>query len=309
MSTLDPDLAVLLSRVAAAGLPPASQVPVADLRARVLAGDAQMRQGPEMAAVDDVVLEASGHRVDARLYRHMTRRHGCVVYVHGGGWVTGGPTYGDELCRTLAAVSGREVLAVDYRLAPEHPFPAALDDVEAAVRWAAASYGTSEVTLVGDSAGGNLAAGVALRLRDRSGPLPAAMGLLYPVLDSGLAQRSYRHFGEGYLLTTEDMRWFWSQYVPDTAERQAPTAAPLRADSLAGMPRTLVVTAGFDPLQDEATAFHERLLGDGVASELLHVPDMVHGFLRFTGISAGAARAADALVVRLVELASSAAVA
>jgi acetyl esterase len=204
-----------------------------------------------------------------------------LVFVHGGGWVLCDLDSHDGYCRDLAAESGCAVVAVDYRLAPEHPFPAAVEDVYAAVAWVAAhgaeaGFDGRRLAIGGDSAGGNLAAVTTLLARDRGGPAIARQVLLYPVTDHGESE-SYRHQGEGFYLTADAMRWYWRQYLGE-ADGHHPTASPLRAPSLRDLPPALVVVAEHDPLHDEGVAYAARLRADGVETMLLDVPGVFHGF-------------------------------
>jgi acetyl esterase/lipase len=224
-----------------------------------------------------------------------------VVYFHGGGWCVGGLETHDGPCRFLATHSGAKVLSVDYRLAPEHPFPAAVDDALAAFRWAAgaaAELGADpmRIAVAGDSAGGNLAAAVCLLARDLDGPKPALQALLYPVTDVGRAHRSREVFAEGFLLTRADMDWFERHYLGSRQPavdggREAvphaddPRVAVLRAEDLAGLPPAYVATAGFDPLRDEGELYAERMRAAGVRVALRRHPGLIHGFANMTAIS------------------------
>ena len=207
-----------------------------------------------------------------------------LVFFHGGGWVIGDLETHDVLCRQLTAGSGVSVVSVDYCLAPEHKFPAAVDDAWAATRWVVAHAGelavdASRLAVGGDSAGGNLAAVVALLARGKGAPAIAVQVLIYPVADLVGETRSYRDFAEGYLLTREGMRWFIAHYLTAEAEAVDWRASPLRAQSLAGLPPALIVTAGFDPLRDEGEAYAERLREAGVRVDSVCYGGMIHGFV------------------------------
>jgi len=225
-----------------------------------------------------------------------------LVFFHGGGWVQGSVRSHDAACRTVADRAGVRVLSVDYRLAPEHVFPAAFDDCLAAYLEAAehpASFGarTGEIAVGGDSAGANLAAAVALHARDAGLPLPAFQWLLYPVCDVPDRHESYRTYGEGFYLGAERMRYLFERYVPDPAEREDLRVSPLRAAELSGLPGAFVAVSLADPLRDEGEAYARRLDQAGVAAELRREP-LLHGYLNTTALSsgrAGALRAADGL--------------
>ena len=211
-----------------------------------------------------------------------------VMMFHGGGWVIGDLTTADgqsrEVCRQAEAV----VFSVDYRLAPEHKFPAAADDCYAATLWAAAhaeDYGgdASRLALAGDSAGGNLAAVVAQMIRDKGGPEVALQLLVYPVTDGvNFNTPSYHENGQDYMLTTESMHWFWDHYAPDAEDRRNPYASPLLADSLEGLPPALVMTAEYDPLRDEGEAYASALAAAGVDAKAIRCEGLIHGFFAQT---------------------------
>ena len=206
-----------------------------------------------------------------------------TMMFHGGGWVIGDLDTAHTQSQELCDGAGSVVVSVDYRLAPEHPFPAAAEDCYAATCWAHANAASlngdaARFAVAGDSAGGNLAAVVALMARDRDGPPIGFQVLVYPVTD-GVAfdTASYRDNAEGYLLTAEAMRWFWDQYAPPS-ERGNAYASPLRAENLANLPAALVLTAEFDPLRDEGEAYAERLRESGARVECVRLDGLIHGF-------------------------------
>jgi len=208
-----------------------------------------------------------------------------IVFFHGGGWVVGSRDTHDALCRELARAAGSTVISVDYRLAPEHRFPAAAEDAYASACAAVAEAARfdidpTQVVLVGDSAGANLATVAALMARDRSGPRFAAQLLLYPVTDCRFETASYIENATGYLLTRDSMIWFWRHYLGDMDLGGHPYASPLQAETLSGLPPALVMTAEFDPLRDEGEAYAEKLRRDGVPTVFFRVDGQVHGFLR-----------------------------
>ena len=215
-----------------------------------------------------------------------------VVYFHGGGWVLGHLSSYDALCSQLAAQVGAVVVSVDYRLAPEHPMPTAAEDAYAATVWLAGHAATvgadrSRVAVAGDSAGGNLAAVVALLARDRGGPSIAHQVLIYPATDMVTERPALDHFAASAFLSAADRAWYHGQYVPEE-QRRDPRASPLLADSLAGLPPAVVVTAGFDPLRDEGEAYAAALSEAGVPVVSRRHPGLVHGFANMTGIASAA---------------------
>lgn len=241
----------------------------------------------ELAGIRDMTIPGPGGDLPVRVYRPAGGGlKPALVYFHGGGWVIGSLASHDGACRRLAEVSGCVVVAVDYRLAPEHPFPAAFDDSYAATKWVAAEAASlaidpTRVGVAGDSAGANLAAAVTLKARDAGGPALAVQVLIYPATRFDAETPSMIRNAEGYGLTTAAMRWFSAQYIPDPALRQSPFASVMNAKSVAGLPRALVVTAEFDPLCDEGEAYAERLRDAGVPVRAIRYDGTIHGFLRF----------------------------
>jgi acetyl esterase len=228
--------------------------------------------------------------IPARLYTPIGLAVGSplLVFFHGGGWVVGSLDSHDSTCRFLAENAGARVLSVDYRLAPEHPFPAAVDDALAAFDHAVAhaeELGADPglVAVGGDSAGGNLAAAVCHQRARSGGPVPVFALLFYPAVDPSTRRASRERYGEGLFLTDADMTWFENHYLPDPADRADPRVAVLRAEDLSGFPPTYLATAGFDPLRDEGEAFAARLREFGVAVALRRQPDLIHGFVTFLG--------------------------
>jgi acetyl esterase len=244
-----------------------------------------------MARVEPVAIPGPAGTIDARLYlpAATSEPSPLLVYFHGGGWVIGGLDTHDDPCRFLAAHSGARVLSVDYRLAPEHPFPAAAEDALAAYEWAAANAGRLGVDpgrlgVGGDSAGANLAAAACLMARDAGIATPAMQLLIYPVTETAGTARSRRTFAEGFLLTRGDMDWFEDHYLPPGVDRGDPRVALLEATDLSGLPPAYVATAGFDPLRDEGEAYAQRLREAGVQVALRRHPGLVHTFLNLTAI-------------------------
>ena len=294
---VDPKIARLLAAAYAADPRGIEELTVEEARAR--GGTVAVAAVPfeEVAQTRDLVIPAEP-AIAARLYRPRAGRLPLVVYFHGGGWVVGSVPLSDTFCRALANASGCAVLSVEYRLAPEHPYPAAVDDAYAAAAWSALhadelGCDPARLAVAGSSAGGTLAAVVALMARDRGGP-PLALQLLHvPVTDHELDTASYRSYATGHGLTRAAMCWFWDHYLPDPAARGAAYASPLRAADLGGLPPAVVVTAECDPLHDEGSAYAARLREGGVPVTHLDYPGMVHAFLSWTGEIPQARRAMD----------------
>lgn len=241
---------------------------------------------PKLRDVRNITITGPGGDLTLRHYRPLqVPIRGTLIYLHGGGWVLGSPDTCDPICRILADESGCDIYSVDYRLAPEFPFPAGLDDAFAAVTWAANHARTMPLFIGGDSAGGNLAAACCLRAREARGPKLSGQLLLYPVTDHNFQTLSYRkHGAKDLMVTAKDMLWYWRHYVADEMQSHNPLVSPLRAATLSGLPSALVVVAGFDPLCDEGEAYARRLRTDGTPVELRRYDDMVHGFLGLIGL-------------------------
>ena len=275
---------------------PAGALDVEFMRASGADRASKRSPGPQMATVID--LDAGG--VPTRLYRPTDEPGQPLgVYLHGGGWTIGSIETHDRACRRLAATSGLPLLSVDYRLAPEHPWPAAIDDTVGVVRWVAS--GPEElagrppaVGIVGDSAGGTLATLACLRLRDETDDaLPDVQLLLYPNTDLTGSQPSMREKATGYGLEATGVRFFNEQWVPDASRWNDPGVSPLHVTDLAGMPAATVITAEHDPLRDEGEAYARRLQHAGVAVRARREAGLVHGFMTLDEISPACAAAAD----------------
>ncbi|ELZ41930.1 Triacylglycerol lipase [Halorubrum californiense DSM 19288] len=243
----------------------------------------QNRNPPSVGATESVSLPGPEDDLDARLYRPEGEPpFPTVVFFHGGGFVLGSVETHDWLCRHLTRESGFAVLSVEYRLAPEHPFPAAVEDAYAAVEWAADSTerlrGTGDLAVAGDSAGGNLAAVTALMAAERDGPEIAHQALLYPGVGTDPEQESVREHA-GTVLSQADIEWFSAAYYRNEIHRRNPYADPINAGDLSDVAPATVVTAGFDPLRDGGKAYAEKLVADGVATRYENYPSMVHGFM------------------------------
>jgi acetyl esterase len=295
--SVHPQAQQILDGKAAVGAPPLWELTPDEARAVVEANNAMIPAGPDLESVRDIVIPSQAGGMPARLYSPSSSAPGLVVYYHGGGWVFGSLDGWDASVRALAVASGCDVLSVDYRLAPEHVFPAAADDAYDALVWAASTSGPAQgrpIVVAGDSAGGNLAAVAALRARDFGGPPVVLQVLVYPVVDCDLDRRSYREYdGDEFILNRRDMTWFWDHYAPDAATRVNPYASPLRASSLSGLPPAYLVTAEHDPLRDEGFAYADRLRAARVPVEHRHFGSQIHAFFTFTGVLDDADRAVN----------------
>jgi acetyl esterase len=285
----DDDLLGLLDLVNSIESPAPDEQNVEDLRDGFAGLCAVIGAGAPEVPTEDLSIDTSGGRIPVRIYRPLDRAAEplpALIWFHGGGWVIGSIESHDGLCRDLCAASGCAVVSVEYRLAPEHRYPAAHDDAEAVTRWLLGHAGElgldgGRVAIGGDSAGGHLATVTSLRLRDRPHPghgLRLQL-LVQPVTDLAGGPAEHPSLSEnstGYLLTTETMDFFRDAYVPDPARRQEPDASPLRAGELGGLPPAVVVTAGLDPLRDEGRSYAERLQDAGVPTVTLHQAGAVH---------------------------------
>jgi acetyl esterase len=281
---LDPQFRAILDTLATSDLLPLTRGDAAQTREHYLTLSLS-RRGPgfvpeQVASVADL---RSPGGVPVRVFEPASPGGVTLIYLHGGGWVVGNVETHDPLCRRVANETGARVVSVDYRLAPEHPFPAALDDAEEVLHWLRAQEPEHPVGVAGDSAGASLAAGLAIRARDQRIPLAAQL-LLYPATDPAMTSASITANGEGYFLTRDDMAWFYQQYLPDgTASGTAAEADLTRAD-VAGVAPAIVATAEFDPLRDEGAAYAARLRDAGVPAEYVPGPGLIHGFAGFLGV-------------------------
>lgn len=295
---LDPQAHAVLERVARANLPAYPQIGPA--AARLLYRETRGKLGaapPEVARVADLRATGPVGAIPVRAYRPLGAADEeplpALVYFHGGGWTIGDLDTHDVPCRELANLARCAVVSVDYRLAPEHKFPAAFDDAVAATHWVHAHAGAlgidaSRLAVGGDSAGGNLAAAVAIAFRDTWGPRLAMQLLIYPATDQAADTPSHAAFADGYLLTREAIAWFKGNYLRGPEDESDWRASPLRAGELAGLPSAYVVTAGFDPLRDEGRAYAERLRAAGGHVTYECFEGMIHGFITMGGAIAAA---------------------
>lgn len=253
-----------------------------------------------MQRVEDRRIEGPAGELPLRIYTPVggPERLPALVYYHGGGFVLGDLESHDSVCRHLARHAGVIVVAVDYRLAPEHPFPAAAEDACAAFRWVHAHADELEIradriAVGGDSAGGNLAAVVCQQLRDEGHPMPAFQLLVYPATDLTRSAESHATFSDGYFLTRPMMDWFLANYLTDPAEERDPRGSPLVTADLAGLPPAHVAVAGFDPLRDEGEAYGQGLMAAGVPTTLRCYGSLIHGFYSMAGVVSAARWAAE----------------
>jgi acetyl esterase len=307
---LDPDIRRLLDTVF--NVPPDSAAPsIGELRAAAEEAPKLLGGEPEIvASIRDLRAPGSAGAVPVRVYRPESAAPlPLVLFAHGGGWVVGSLGSHDKLCRILANRLGAVFVAVDYRLAPEHVYPAALDDVEAAWRWARAEAHTLGAdgecfAVAGDSSGGNLAAALTLRLGTQGAAQPDLQLLLYPALDATCSRASYREFAEGYNLSGAQMTWYWDLYRAGAAP-DAPELTPIAAADLSGLPPAVVALATADVLHDEGSEYARRLEAAGVPTRVVECAGMIHGFLRWTGKVPAAFFWIDAIATAARELSTS----
>jgi acetyl esterase/lipase len=281
---LNEAITAFLTEMAASGAKPIEESSPEEVRALSAELKELYGTGPEMAKIEDHKIPVEGTDIEARVLVPEGTVRGVFIYYHGGGWVIGGDLEEfDVLGRKLAAATGCAVVLVNYRLAPEHRYPVAVDDAYAALEWVAA--GVAEIAganvpiiVGGDSAGGNLAAILTQRSRDRGGPPIAFQALVYPVTDDDLDNASYTAEENQLLVTRGSMVWFWDHYLPDTARRKEPDASPLQAADLSGLPPAVVLLAEYDVLRDEGQAYADRLRESGVPVDVHVHPGQMHGF-------------------------------
>lgn len=300
-NTLDPSLQMLLTAQKAVGI---DSLVVADDHLATRASNRALtktldERDVHVAEITSVSIPGPAGTIPARHYRPPVGGAPAplLVFFHGGGWVFGDLDTHDSACRLICRDAGIHVLAVDYRLAPEHRAPAAVDDAYAAYRWAREQAGAlgadpRRVAVGGDSAGGNLAAVVTRLARDAGDPLPALQWLLYPVIDLRGATRSRSLLGDGFLLTKHDTQWFQDTYLRDSGLTESdPLVNPLLVEDLSGLSPALVITAGFDPLRDEGEQYAAKLREAGVPVDHRLMPSMIHAFLNLNVLGGGVARA------------------
>ena len=301
---LDRDAQVILEAIAAFGQPHLATLSVAEARERVRAALIPKGEPLALRSVQDVSLQTPSGALRLRLYRPADGRLPVALFLHGGGWTVNDVDTHDALCRHLAKRSGWLLASLDYRRAPEHKHPAALEDAQLAYRWLldnAASIGCDPScrALVGESSGGTIAASLTVLLRDLGAPMPDYQVLAYPVTDIFDRWPSYAERGTGYILDRALMQWYFGHCLTTGSAAEKPYFMPLATEDVSRLPPTLILTAEFDPLRDEGIAYAQRLAAGGVAVEHVHASDQMHGFLLLGRVvpSAGALidRTADAL--------------
>ena len=300
---VDADLQKILDMIKEAGRPPYAEVPLAEARAgyQVMVGLLDP-QGEDIHRHEDRTIPGPAGDIPVRIYwpRETANgeRLGVFIYLHGGGFVIGDLDTHDPLCRRLANRGDCIVVSVHYRRAPEHSFPAAGEDCIAAMNWCAAHAGElggdgARLAVGGDSAGGNLAAVCALEARDNSGPNLSLQLLIYPGVAPKLDSASHSLFAEGFLLTRENIEWFFEQYMGGQELRDNPGFAPLIAADHSGVARAEIIVAGYDPLRDEGIAYGEKLAAAGVPANVVNYEGAIHAFMQFYGATAACREAME----------------
>jgi acetyl esterase len=283
---LDPQVQAYLDTLASAGEPPQHTMSVEDARAGYLGRAALAGEPLVVGSVENCEIPGSESQIPVRIYTPEGKGpFPLLVYFHGGGWVLGNLDVHDAVCRALTNAASCITVSVDYRLAPEHKYPAAPEDCYAATRWAAENASSfngdaRRIAVGGDSAGGNLAAVVTLMARDRGGPKLAYQLMIYPITNYSFDTPSYQENARGYSLTKDDMVWFWDHYLPGEDDGKRPYASPLQAQDLSNLPPAMMITAEYDPLRDEGEQYAVRLQEAGNQVTLMRYNGMIHGFFR-----------------------------
>lgn len=284
---LHPEAAAFLQQLSRQKTLSVEAIPIEITRRAALLGSSASPDPPDLARVENLNLQRpDGTDLPIRIcVPQGTEPFPVCLYFHGGGWVLNSIDTHDDLVRRLAATSGCVFINVEYRLAPEFKYPAALEDAWFVLNWAhdrASELGCdpSRIAVAGDSAGGNLAAALCLLSRDRKGPEIGFQALIYPITDCDFDRPSYRENAEGYFLTRREMIWFWNHYVSSPEQMMEPYASPLRAPSLRNLPPALILTAEYDPLRDEGEAYASALRDAGVGADLFRFDGMIHAFVR-----------------------------
>lgn len=305
---LDPRVAVYLKLTGAGSeIPNGKAFSIQESRKRLEKSAASVSGSPvEMASVSNMQATYGGLTVPVRVYRPVKQGTlPVVVFYHGGGWVQGSLDTHDGLCRILAKKSGALVVSVDYRLAPEHVFPAAVNDAYAVLNWVSTQgqqldIDTTKIAVAGDSAGGTIAAAVCLMTRDRKGPVVVFQALIYPGVNAAnLNTESYKLFAKGFMLDKSNVERFIGMYIPNAKNRTNPYASPMLAKSHAGLPPALVITADFDVLRDEGEAYAKKLKDAGVPARSMRYPGMIHAFVSAPRLLPQAGQATDEIAAAM----------
>ncbi|MFI9331453.1 alpha/beta hydrolase [Kitasatospora sp. NPDC052868] len=306
---LHPQAEALRAQRARAGTPPLYTLGLAEARAADLADIQAAAGNPEpVGAVEEHRIPGPGGELTMRIYRPAgaAGRLPALLYLFGGGWTLGSPDTSDAICRSLTNAVGCVTASVGYRLAPEHPFPAAVHDCRAAARWLAEQADTlgidpARLAVGGDSAGGNLTAALTLIARDEGGPALRHQLLVYPNTDHGADTASLREHDDPALFNRRSVAWYWGHYLADPADGDHPHASPLRAADLSGLPPATVITAEYDPLRDEGEQYAEALRAAGVPVEARRYAGMPHGFFAMAGVLDAGGEAHEYAAQRLRE--------
>jgi acetyl esterase len=286
--SLDPQVEKILAEATELGLPDYQDLSPTEARKQMLDVAPPVEPSLAVSRVEDRSIPGPSSEIPLRLYYpEGDPPFATLIYFHGGGWVIGDLDTHHGFCHALAKNSGCLVVSVDYRLAPEHPYPAAVEDAYAATEWVAENPTVIQAdperfAVGGDSAGGHLATVASMMARDRKGPRIDLQILIYPITDCNFNTPSYLENKEGYMLTRDLMKWFWDHFLNDRSQSNEPYASPLRAENLSNLPPALIITAGYDPLRDEGQAYGKRLQDAGVDVRLSHYPGMIHAFIRMT---------------------------
>ena len=289
--SLDPQAEALLKNMEESGAPPFNKVSPAEARLMYDQGSELVRgDPPEPHSIENIDIPGKDGKIAAWVYRPSESKNlPTVVFFHGGGFVIGSLKSHDTVCRSLCIEAQCLVISIDYRLAPENKYPAALDDAWTATTWIANNIESlggdaNHLAVAGDSAGGCLAASVSLLAKESGSPDICKQILVYPCTDMSARFDSHREFGDGYRLTSELLEWFYNHYFSEKDDIMHWKATPLNAQDFTQLPPTFIISAGFDPLQDEAKAYAEKLKNAGVQVKFSHYEGMMHGFITMPGV-------------------------
>lgn len=300
---LDPALQKILELIESMNLPSFKEMGIAEVR-KLMEENPILQTQEEIFKSSDFKIEREDHEIACRIYEPENSNESLIIYYHGGGFVFGSLDSNEGFCRRLANSSGCRVLSVDYRLAPENPFPAGVNDAFDAFNWAyehASDLGiqSSRIAVCGDSAGGNLAAVTCLMLRDRKMSMPRLQVLLYPALAADLSSHSMNEFGDGYFLTREQMEWFHDCYTSKKEDNLNPYLWPIIHENHSDLPEAIIVTAEYDPLRDQGESYVSVLRSAGVEALGIRVNGMMHGFASFSSV-APAAKTALTMIGQII---------